>query len=366
MTGPQTYTPSPSQWDSFVRAHPDGHLLQQAGWGQLKDAFGWRSACLAVGKGGQILAGALLLYKPLPLRLGTMAYLPAGPLLAAESEINQCLWAGLHQHARRQRAAFLKAEPCNYYRPRPDLPAILTAEGFRPSIQTVQPPNTIVIDLSGTEDDILRRMSQSTRYKCRLGTKKEVEVRAGTASDLASFNALMQTTGQRDSFGVHGPAYYEAAYRLFAEASQVAMLIAAHKGQDLAAVMAFCCGPNAYYLYGASSNAERNRMPTYIVQWEAMRWAKAQGATRYDLWGVPDAEPASLEAQFETRHDGLWGVYGFKRGFGGQVVRSVGAWDKVYNPAIYAGYRWWLARQQKQAESQRPAPAAATQEATQD
>jgi peptidoglycan pentaglycine glycine transferase (the first glycine) len=78
------------------------------------------------------------------------------------------------------------------------------------------------------------------------------------------------------------------------------------------------------------------------VQWAAIQWAKRHGATCYDLWGVPDAEEAQLEAEFERRRDGLWGVYGFKRGFGGRVVRSVGAWDKVYNPLLYAGYAWYI------------------------
>jgi lipid II:glycine glycyltransferase (peptidoglycan interpeptide bridge formation enzyme) len=89
-------------------------------------------------------------------------------------------------------------------------------------------------------------------------------------------------------------------------------------------------------------------MPTYIVQWEGIRWARRQGALNYDLWGIPDADEATLDAEFEARQDGagLWGVYGFKRGFGGQVVRSVGAWDKPYNALVYAAYRWYLRRRE--------------------
>ena len=84
-------------------------------------------------------------------------------------------------------------------------------------------------------------------------------------------------------------------------------------------------------------------MPTYALQWEAIRWARERGCTRYDLWGIPDEDEAKLEAEFQTRSDGLWGVYGFKRGFGGEVLRTVGAWDRVYNPLIYAGYKAVLA-----------------------
>jgi lipid II:glycine glycyltransferase (peptidoglycan interpeptide bridge formation enzyme) len=80
-------------------------------------------------------------------------------------------------------------------------------------------------------------------------------------------------------------------------------------------------------------------MPNYALQWEAIRWAREQGCTHYDLWGIPDENEATLEAQFQDRDDELWGVYGFKRGFGGRNWRSVGAWDRVYNPAIYTAYR---------------------------
>ena len=79
-------------------------------------------------------------------------------------------------------------------------------------------------------------------------------------------------------------------------------------------------------------------MPTYLLQWEAMKWARAYECTEYDLWGVPDEDEATLEANFETRHDGLWGVYRFKRGFGGELKRAAQAMDRVYNPVLYWAY----------------------------
>jgi lipid II:glycine glycyltransferase (peptidoglycan interpeptide bridge formation enzyme) len=88
-------------------------------------------------------------------------------------------------------------------------------------------------------------------------------------------------------------------------------------------------------VYGASNNEERNRMPTYLLQWEAMRWAKSHGIDEYDLWGVPDVDEETLESSFTERNDGLWGVYRFKRGFGGEVKRAVQAMDRVYNPFLY-------------------------------
>jgi peptidoglycan pentaglycine glycine transferase (the first glycine) len=110
--------------------------------------------------------------------------------------------------------------------------------------------------------------------------------------------------------------------------------------------MVFRLGVRAWYFYGASSDEERNRMPTYLLQWEGMRWAAGQGCLEYDLWGIPDEEEAVLEEQFSNRSDGLWGVYRFKRGFGGEMTRSVGAWDRVYNPLLYRLYQFWSGRRE--------------------
>ena len=79
-------------------------------------------------------------------------------------------------------------------------------------------------------------------------------------------------------------------------------------------------------------------MPTYLLQWEAMKWARDNGCLEYDLWGIPDEDEDALEEQFTQRRDGLWGVYRFKRGFGGRIVRSMGAWDRPYRKYLYRAY----------------------------
>jgi lipid II:glycine glycyltransferase (peptidoglycan interpeptide bridge formation enzyme) len=182
-------------------------------------------------------------------------------------------------------------------------------------------------------------MKQKTRYNVRLAGRKGVTVRPGDEGDLPAFYRLMETTAQRDGFGIHTQAYYEAAHRLFVPSGQGNLLLAEYDGQLLAGlvVLAAAHGRAACYMYGASSDAHRNLMPTYLLQWEAMLWAREQGCRVYDLWGVPDENEDRLEAEFKGRSDGLWGVYRFKRGFGGRLARSIGAWDLVYSPL-----RYWL------------------------
>ena len=176
-------------------------------------------------------------------------------------------------------------------------------------------------------------MKPKCRYNIRLAEKKGVTVRAW--DDIPAFHEMMTVTGGRDNFGVHSLEYYQRAYELFHPKGTCELLVAEYEGKPLASLMVFANGKRAWYVYGASNDQERNRMPTYLLQWEAIRWAKARGCEEYDLWGVPDENEEILEANFETRHDGLWGVYRFKRGFGGQLKRAAQALDRVYNPLLY-------------------------------
>jgi lipid II:glycine glycyltransferase (peptidoglycan interpeptide bridge formation enzyme) len=333
---------SPTEWDDHLLTH-NGHLLQSWAWGELKSRFGWTTQRVCADE-----AAAQMLFRRLPLGF-TIAYIPKGPMVDW-TDPTQChtLFAILHAEAQKHRAIFLKVEPNLVLGATPSasersashLTAVnfLTQAGFT-SADTIQPRTTLIVDLSGDEDKILAAMKQKTRYNIRLAEKKGVTVRQGNAADVATFYKLALVTAQRDGFGVHSLDYYQATYDLFAP-DRCALLIAEFAGEPLAALMAFCQGQEAYYFYGASASEQRNLMATYLIQWEAIRWAKSQGCTRYDLWGIPDADLATLEDEFEQRYDGLWGVYRFKRGFGGQWVQSIGAFDYVYNPLLYQFYQW--------------------------
>ncbi len=338
--------PTPSQWDAFVRQHPRAHVLQQSAWADLKAAYGWQFSrvALTAGDSDSIVTGAQVLYRPLPVpRLGTLAYLPMGPLgtAAESSEQGALLWRAIHKRATQHKAAFLKWEPGLYL---DEAPPDFTQWGFVASPQTIQPPSTILIDLRGDDEALMSYMNQGTRRKIRKSLKSDIHYYEGQRDDVAKFTAMMQTTGARNAFDVHEPGYYQKAYDLFVPAGDAALILAEHEGDLLAGIMVFAAGKTAWYLYGASSDVKRNLMASYGVQWQAIAWARARGCTHYDLWGIPDEDEDTLEAQFQQRSDGLWGVYGFKRGWGGAVVRSAGAWDKVYNPLVYNAYKaaLWL------------------------
>jgi peptidoglycan pentaglycine glycine transferase (the first glycine) len=333
---------TPQQWEGWVRDSPSGHLLQSWAWGELKANFGWRPLRIAVTEGDGVLAAAQILFRPLLGNCLSTAYVPKGPVLGLGTPTSAAtarLLEAVHDACLGARALSLKLEPD--WEDQTEAHRWLQSQGFAPSAHTVQPRRSVVIDLTPDEDAILAQMKSKTRYNIRLAQRKGVSVRLGTEDDLAAFYGLLRMTAQRAEFGIHTREYYAQAWRLFAQQNAVALLLADYRGRTLAAIMVFALGPKAWYMYGASSDEERQRMPTYLVQWEAMRWAKERGCDSYDLWGIPDVDENEIGSDIaEAERDGvlsagMGGLYRFKRGFGGREVRYVGAYDYVYNRPLY-------------------------------
>jgi lipid II:glycine glycyltransferase (peptidoglycan interpeptide bridge formation enzyme) len=242
----------------------------------------------------------------------------------------------LEDLARRQRALFLKIDPdVQYADDFPDfspyaataarLAGRLEQRGWRFSDEQIQFRNTVLLDLTLSEEALLAAMKQKTRYNVRLARRRGVVIREGSATDLDLFYRLYEETSQRDGFAIRSADYYRDAWGTFLEAGQACLLLAEVEGEAVAGLTLFTFGSTAWYLYGASSARHRKHMPNQLLQWEAIRWAKAAGCSLYDLWGAPDDLDES---------DPMWGVVRFKLGLGGQLARGVGAWDyPTWRPA---------------------------------
>ena len=325
------------EWDQFAGTHPYGHLLQSWGWGELKAIAGWSPLRLLLRDEQQgIVAAAQVLRRTvpnLPLRLGHLAYIPKGPVIDwSQPALCKEFFVQLHTLLRKQGALALRIEPdcamdsthgrdCddsdtfNAFRER------MVAEQFFPA-QSIQPVRTILLDLAPDESALLAQMKEKWRYNVRLASRKGVTVRAAQSlEDIRAWYALLQTTGERDQFGIHTLNYYLAAWRIFAPCNQIRLLLAEYDGHLLAGIFVGLFARQGLYLYGASSNAYRNLMPNYLLQWEAIRWAKQQGATCYDFWGIPETD---------DEHEAMAGVYRFKSGWGGRVVTYAGCYEHLY------------------------------------
>jgi peptidoglycan pentaglycine glycine transferase (the first glycine) len=318
-----------SEWNEFLTDHPDAHILQSGEWGELKSVFGWDA--VRVAEDG---LGAQILFRRLPLGL-TFAYIPKGPVGTPVEKADKRFWVEVDSLCQKKHAVFLKMEQDGW---EGNSSFIIQPLDFLSSPQHIQPCNTMVVNLQGSEEDVFNRMKPKTRYNIRLAGRKEVIVHP--SDDIENFYRVMGVTSQREAFHVHSLEYYRRAYELFYPKGMCELFVADFQCQTLAAVMVFAFGKSAYYFYGASADVERNRKPTYPLQWEAIRWAHRKGCTEYDMWGIPDEAMDVDDDEAEAREDGLWGVYRFKRGFGGSIKRAQRTLDRVYNPLLYKLYLW--------------------------
>ena len=315
---------TPIDWNDFLTGFPDSHLLQTSEWGDFKSNYGWMPERVISGE-----SGAQILFRQLPLGY-TIAYIPKGPV----GVITPDLLAMIESACAKNNALVVYIEP-DAWEEEFD-PAPLFASGYEQSSISIQPRQTATIALDGSEEEWLDRMKQKTRYNIRLAEKKDLIIRRSSEIDI--FNQLMKLTGERNEFGIHQDDYYRKAHKLFSQRDMCQLLIAYYQNNPLAALILFYKGNRAWYFYGASGNQERNRMPAYLLQFEAMKTAKEKGCEIYDLWGIPDFPEAYLEEHFTSKNEGLWSVYRFKRGFGGSIKRSAGVFQKILKPIPYQLY----------------------------
>jgi peptidoglycan pentaglycine glycine transferase (the first glycine) len=353
-------------WNSRIASSPEPHLLQTFEWGQVKSAYGWQSFYKSWQNNlGKPIGSALILQRAIPIvgfaaKLRVM-YVPKGPILEwSDISLRQCVLKELSEFARKQGAIFIKIDPNVFIgtgiRGEPDAKdnqigqeviAELSNYGWHFSNEQIQFCNTILVDLTPSEEELQARMKQKTRYNINLALRKGVTVRLGDHADIRLLYRMYAETSVRDNFIIREEQYYRHVWETYFKKSSLHTmdedytipvaepLIAEVDGEPVAALVLFRFAHKAWYLYGMSRDIHREKMPNHLLQWEAMRRAKQTGCTVYDLWGAPD--------RFDET-DPMWSVYRFKKGLGGYVVRTIGAWDLPVRPLYYRLYTQTLPR----------------------
>lgn len=355
---------SPTAWQAAVAQLPNAHALQSWAWGRFKSRWGWEALpmTMTVAENSWTpIAAALILKRRIPRTPFCVLYVPKGPALDYHDvALRRQVLARLENLARRERAIFIKIDPevvrswgLEGERVSPLGSAVtrdLTSRGWLFSSEQIQFRNTVELPLEGTEEHLLAAMKQKTRYNIRLAERKGVSVRTGTPADFPAIVEMYQETAARDGFTVRPAAYYLDGWTTLYEAGMAQPLVAEADGRPVAAVILVRFGDRVIYMYGASRNEARERMPNHLLQWEAIRWAQAQGCKVYDFWGAPD--------EF-AETDRMWGVWRFKAGFNGEVVRFIGAWDYPARPLLYRLYTRAIPRYLALLRSRRGGPAEA-------
>ena len=206
----------------------------------------------------------------------------------------------------------------------------------------IQPPDSTLVSLEGTEDEILARMHQKWRYNIRLSERKGVIIKkyngdsAEISSKIDKFYELTKETNARDGNASHAKSYYRDLILSSAkqlkegkDVPEVNLYIAEHEGDEIASIVTLFSKTESVYLYGASSNNKRNLMPNHLLQWTAMKDAKAYGSKYYDMYGMPP--------EGKDENHPMHGLYMFKANFGGKNIHRTGSWDVPLN-AVYYGY----------------------------
>lgn len=316
------------EWNRALERIPNAHVLQTWEWGQVKSRHGWTPTRWLFEEDGVPSAAAQILRRPLPKTPWGVLYAPKGPALDySNSALLEKVLTSLEQIARNQKAIFIKLDPdIEIHSPNV---ALLAGRGWITSPEQIQFRNTVTLDLTSTEEELLAAMKPKWRYNIRLAERKGVVVEAGGANSTETFYELYSETSARDGFLIRQYPYYRDVWNTMSKARLAQFFFARVQGQTVAGLILFLFAGRAWYFYGASRNADRELMPNHLLQWHAMRWAKAHGCTEYDFWGAPDRLIES---------DPMYGVYKFKLGFGGKTVEHIPAHDFVINPALYYMY----------------------------
>ncbi|HEY0752750.1 MAG TPA: peptidoglycan bridge formation glycyltransferase FemA/FemB family protein [Ktedonobacteraceae bacterium] len=326
------------QWNNFLLSQPRAHLLQSYEWGELNRYLGGQIYRLgALDQSGR-MSGAMLLTltpvagKRVPLN---WLYSSRGPTVANP---DSPALAALIEHAqkvlgRKHHAVALRLEP-NIADDDPAMEnwlALYRALGFQTNPYAVHGRRSWVLDIRPTAEELLAKFKMTWRQNVRSAERKGVIIReAKGPADFDAYYDLLKLTSERDAFFIHGKDYHQEILHQFADKGDVVLYLAEHEGEAIAAKMLIRFGDWCWDMFGATSNNKRNLKPAYLLQYRCFQWAQARGCSYFDFRTIPEV----LEPGEE-----MWGVYEYKKGFGGFSRLNIPTQDYIYHPLIYSLWR---------------------------
>ena len=318
-----------AEYEAFVQSHPKGHFAQSVLWAKQKPMWSWR-AIICRGEDGKIKGSVSYLIRKMPVVRKNMMYSCRGPVCDLKDRATfEELMEASKKLAKELKAYVIKMDP--------DVPSsdtefmkLLSDLGFQSkdkgkNFEAIQPRYVFRLYLDGrNEEEMMASFHQKWRYNIRLAVKKGVEIRLCGKEMVEDFTRIMVETGVRDNFATRPASYFAAMLDNLGDRCRLYM--AFHEGKPIAGTLAILYGDKVWYLYGASSNEHRNLMPNYLLQWNMIQWAIENNSRVYDFRGV------SGDLSEDNPH---YGLYRFKKGFGGEFTEFVGEFDYVINKFSY-------------------------------
>jgi peptidoglycan pentaglycine glycine transferase (the first glycine) len=325
----------PQKWNDFIGTSTFGSITQTYEWGKL--AHHATSKPLYVGvldDQEDLCAAMLILIMSLPLLKSTYFYVPRGPIMEdGDSLALSLLLHFVDDQARRHKAFMIKIDPA-VEEHNESWAHAFRSHGFHPTDKYIHGRGEWILDIFATEKEQLAHMKEKWRYNVRLAQRKGVIIRQGQSKeDIEIFHQILVETSIRDQFFVHQLEHFEYMMSIFEPDEKAALFLAEYNGQAIAGILVMRSGDWCWYRYGASSAQMRNVMPNHLLQWTGLQWGRNHGCTHYNFMGIP-----TILTEQEGPKDPNWGVYAFKRGFGGQARCAMITQDKPYNRAVYLLY----------------------------
>lgn len=307
------------------------HPLQSIEWGNFREKTGISVIRRGFFEKGKIVGGFQLTLHPIPKLPFKIGYLPKGDMPTDE------VITELKVIGKKENCIFIQLEPNLITSSLDAHNKKLLTEYFKPAAHPLFTKYTFVLDLTQSEEEILKNMHPKARYNIRVATKKGVTVKEDN-SDAAfkEYLRLTQETTTRQGFYAHTEKYHTIQWQTLPheyKKNQLSshLLTTMYQGKTLTAWILFVFEDTLYYPYGASSSEHRDVMASNLIMWEAIRFGKKLGLKKFDMWGALGPEP--------DRKDPWFGFHDFKRKYGPDHVEFVGSYDLVINPALYQAYK---------------------------
>ena len=314
-----------SEYEKFVMQSNNVSFMQSECWSELKK--GWKSERIIIrDEFGNIEGAMQILIKKIPFLNTCFMYAPRGPVCDFH---NTYVLSRLVERAKlladKYNAFMLKIDPMISYDDYESV-NILTGMGFRhnpdmPEDNSVQSLQNYVLDIEGkAKEEVFNSFHSKWRYNIRLAGRKGVECDYHN-SRLDAFYNLMKETGERDGFCIRSKEYFKDMLNAFGDNARLYMCYTP-EGEEISGALAIRFGDRVSYVYGCSTCRHREFMPNYLMQWNMISWAVESGCRVYDFMGIPHCH--------EENHPN-YGVYRFKKGFNGKVVRYAGEFDYIFS-----------------------------------
>lgn len=281
----------PEQWDDYILEN-GGHPLQLWDWGQLKTAHGWQADRLLGYEDDRIVAAAQVLTRPLPRPLRAFSYVPRGPV-GEQGTSGEFLDLLASYSKREHHSVVLSLEP--------DTEVFEAPEGWIASQHKVLPAQTIVLDLTKSDSDLLSVMDKKTRQYIRKSAAENITIKqVRSREELAKCLDVYHQTAKRAHFAVHDDQYYYDVFTLLGDHSPV--FAAYQDDQPIAFLWLAISADVAFELYGGMNDQGQLLRANYALKWHAIRKAKEWGLTRYDFGGLVGDGVSNFKRSW-TDHD---------------------------------------------------------------